>query len=104
LASNLIANALVHGSAKSPVKVSAGADIREVVLDRWNDDIPISAEAIRKNLRSVLVSGHIGEHQGLGMGVHIGPQIVRAHGGTISVTSDKAHGTRFLVRLPLLIE
>jgi signal transduction histidine kinase len=74
------------------------------VLGRWNDGIPNSAEAIRKNLRSVLVSGHIGEHQELGLGLHIGPHIVRAHGGTISVTSDKAHGTRFLVRLALLIE
>jgi signal transduction histidine kinase len=38
--------------------------------------------------------------RGLGLGLFIVDQIVRAHGGTIAVTSSAERGTRFRVRLP----
>jgi K+-sensing histidine kinase KdpD len=42
-----------------------------------------------------------GNREGLGLGPYICSQIVRAHGGTLSVTSDEESGTHFTVRLPL---
>jgi two-component system sensor histidine kinase ResE len=39
---------------------------------------------------------------GRGLGLAIAREIVQAHGGTISVESDAATGTSFLVRLPLV--
>ncbi len=38
--------------------------------------------------------------QGLGLGLYIVGEIVRAHGGTVGVTSSAAEGTTFTVRLP----
>jgi signal transduction histidine kinase len=39
--------------------------------------------------------------QGLGLGLHICSQIVRARGGTITVTSTKDQGTQFTASAPL---
>jgi C4-dicarboxylate-specific signal transduction histidine kinase len=38
--------------------------------------------------------------QGLGLGLCITQQIVKAHGGTISVQTSEADGTSFTVYLP----
>jgi signal transduction histidine kinase len=40
-----------------------------------------------------------GRHQGLGLGLFIADNIVRAHGGSIDVVSAQG-ATRFRVRLP----
>jgi K+-sensing histidine kinase KdpD len=37
---------------------------------------------------------------GLGLGLYITREIVRAHGGRIDVLSDEASGTTFVVTLP----
>jgi Histidine kinase-, DNA gyrase B-, and HSP90-like ATPase len=38
---------------------------------------------------------------GLGLGLHICDQIVRAHHGSFTVTSERNRGTTFAARLPL---
>jgi signal transduction histidine kinase len=101
VASNLLGNALTHGLPRSPVKISARVDEHDLVLEVWNAGEPIPAESIDKIFqpfwrRSVSDSRH-----GLGLGLHICSQIVRAHEGRISVTSTRENGTQFTARLPL---
>jgi signal transduction histidine kinase len=101
VASNLIGNALKHGSAHSEVKVSANADDREWVLNVWNAGEPISPENLDKICEPFWRQSTSGNREGLGLGLYICSQIVRAHGGTLSVTSTSESGTSFTARLPL---
>ena len=97
--SNLIGNAIEHSSAGSPVEVELTGDEERVNLRVSN-----LGAAIPKELLSTLFQPFRRGRQkragtGLGLGLHIVDQIVRAHGGTVSVDSDD-HGSNFVVSLP----
>jgi signal transduction histidine kinase len=99
--SNLVANALTHGDPHRRVKVSAFTSDDEFVLSVSNDGEPIPAEVLPKIFEPFWRQA-IGRHrQGLGLGLSICSQIVRAHNGTLSVSSDREHGTTFTARWPL---
>jgi signal transduction histidine kinase len=101
IASNLLANALTHGLSRSPVKISAKADADDFVLEVWNAGEPIPAESLEKIFDPFWRQSASVSPNGLGLGLHICSQIVRAHEGRISVTSTREGGTRFTARLPL---
>jgi signal transduction histidine kinase len=100
VASNLIANALTHGAAHSPIKVTAKADEHELILEVWNAGEPIPAENIGKVFEPFWRRDTLANRQGLGLGLHICSQIVRAHGGRLSVSSTREAGTTFTARIP----
>ena len=101
--SNLLANAVQRGIDAAGVRVSAdGRDPASVQIDVHNmGTIP---EAMLPRLfEPMAVAG--GERrrdrsQGLGLGLFISREIVKAHGGTIEVTSAEATGTTFRISLP----
>jgi signal transduction histidine kinase len=101
VASNLIGNALKHGAPEGPIKVSAQAEESELVLNVWNAGEPIPPENIDKICEPFWRHSSAGNREGLGLGLYICSQIVRAHGGTLSVTSSQESGTSFTARLPL---
>jgi signal transduction histidine kinase len=101
VASNLLANALTHGLPHSPVKISARADENDLVLEVWNAGEPIPAESLSKIFEPFWRHSVSASRNGLGLGLHICSQIVRAHAGRISVTSSRKDGTQFSARLPL---
>ncbi|OGQ18464.1 MAG: hypothetical protein A2138_04555 [Deltaproteobacteria bacterium RBG_16_71_12] len=99
--SNLVGNAVRHGSDGSPVTVKLDGTVSDrVLLTVHNLGPPIPEE-----LRPVLFDAFRGaDHSrrggGLGLGLYITEQLVRAHGGTISFESSEPAGTRFEVTLP----
>ena len=101
VASNLLANALTHGLRDSPVKISARADENDLILEVWNAGEPIPTESLGKIFEPFWRHSASASRNGLGLGLHICSQIVRAHAGRISVTSTREDGTRFTARLPL---
>jgi signal transduction histidine kinase len=101
LVSNLVGNALSHGDPHRPVRVSAYTDAKEFVLAVSNDGEPIPEASLAKIFEPFWRST-IGPHrQGLGLGLSICAQIVKAHKGFLSVTSTRENGTTFTARLPL---
>jgi signal transduction histidine kinase len=103
LVSNLVSNALTHGAAETPVKFSATADDGDLILEVWNDGEPIPAESRDRIFSPFWRHSTAANRAGLGLGLHICAQIVRAHGGTIAVTSNRDSGTLFTARLPLQV-
>ena len=101
VASNLIGNALTHGTTDTPVKVTAYSDSDHFVLEVWNDGEPIPPESVSKIFEPFWRNSTSSARQGLGLGLHICSQIVRAHQGDLSVTSSARGGTKFTAQLPL---
>ena len=63
----------------------------------------ISAEAAEKLFERLYQESEPNQssRKGLGLGLYICSQIVRAHAGVLSVTSTRENGTVFKVRLPV---
>ncbi len=104
--SNLIENAIKHGSATSPVIISQQRQGDHVLIAIHNKGEPIAAEDAAGIFspmarRSQFALGERGAAAGLGLGLFIAREIIIAHGGTIEATSSAADGTTFRVRLPL---
>ena len=101
LTSNLLSNALTHGSVDQPVTIKAIVESDELVLSVWNvTGEPIPQNNIGKIFAPFWRRSTAANRHGLGLGLHICSQIVHAHKGTIGVTSSRERGTEFTVRLP----
>ena len=97
--SNLIGNALHHGQADSPVHVDvAGPRPDELVFTVRNRGC-IPSESF-EYLFAPFHRLRPAESKGLGLGLYIVDQFVKAHGGSVQVTSSEVEGTAFEVRLP----
>ena len=64
-----------------------------------NGGAPIPPEVMARIFQPFYRAAADGNRQGLGIGLYIASEIARAHGGTLSVTSDDTE-TRFTLRVP----
>ncbi|QRK10285.1 PAS domain-containing protein [Archangium violaceum] len=100
--SNLVANALVHGTQEGPVFVRCTGDVQRQVLEISNRGAPIPSHQMATlfdPFRQV-GAGRSGRGSGLGLGLFIVRELVEAHGGRVTVRSEASHGTTFTVVLP----
>ena len=100
LFSNLLANALTHGAAETPVRVRAATAGGVFTLSVANGGEPIPPEAMERLFQPFTRRGDAPDAQGLGLGLYIAWEIARAHGGTLDVTSTPEE-TRFTFRMNL---
>ena len=99
LFSNLLGNAIAHGSSERPIEVRAASHGGMFELSVVNSGDPISPQAMEKLFRP-FYRGEVGRsQQGLGLGLFIASEIAKAHDGTLKVdSSDKE--TRFTLQFP----
>ena len=100
LVSNLVGNALSHGSANEPVRVLAETTDGLFKLSVANGGEPIPEAAMDKLFEPFFRSEVRASRQGLGLGLHIASQIAKAHDGVLTVTS-KSEETIFTFTMPL---
>jgi signal transduction histidine kinase len=99
---NLVHNALGH--ARGTVRVStsaAGDDLAVLIVD---DDGPGVPEDRRDDIFERFVrldASRDRDHGGVGLGLAIVAEIVRAHGGRVHVSDSPSGGARFVVELPI---
>ncbi|HEX3767372.1 MAG TPA: PAS domain-containing sensor histidine kinase [Puia sp.] len=100
LFSNLLANALTHGTQDAPVQVRAFNKDDFFELSVSNQGIPIPPAAIEKLFHPFTREGNRPSQQGLGLGLFIASEIARGHGGQLTVHSDETE-TRFTLRFKI---
>jgi PAS domain S-box-containing protein len=100
--SNLLGNALQHGSPDVPIRVDLRDEEPLLELVIHNDGPPIPADLLPVVFDPFRRGGarKADGSRSLGLGLFIVRQIVLAHGGSIDVRSTAAEGTTFTIRLP----
>jgi sigma-B regulation protein RsbU (phosphoserine phosphatase) len=98
--SNLVGNALTHGTSDRPVLVHA--ETRPDSFELWvaNAGEPIPEASMDKLFEPFVRGKARASRQGLGLGLYIASQIAKAHGGTLTVAST-AEETRFTFSMPI---
>jgi signal transduction histidine kinase len=103
--SNLLVNALTHGSPTGTVSLTAvtseSSPVPLLVVSVANAGDPIPAEHRAQIFSPFWRRSTSESREGLGLGLYICSQIIKAHGGTLEVTSSEEAGTTFTARLPL---
>lgn len=99
---NLIGNAVQHGTPDSPIRVVARGLPDEVQVSVHNAGPFIPKERLAHLFDAMRRTGSGGtrDKRHLGLGLYIVEKIVTGHGGRIEVTSTPDEGTTFTIHLP----
>jgi signal transduction histidine kinase len=99
---NLLSNAIAHGTPGKPISVAASGDgDGSVMLAVTNQGLAIPRDQI-SGLFSAMkrTAADRADRRHLGLGLYVVNRIVEAHGGTMDVRSSDEHGTTFRMTLP----
>ncbi|HET6283647.1 MAG TPA: MEDS domain-containing protein [Polyangia bacterium] len=99
--SNLVSNAIDHGTPETPISVASRGQNGQVILSVHNQGMPIP-ERILCDIFAPFKRG-VGRQRtskSLGLGLFIVDRIVAAHGGQVVCRSTESEGTTFEMVLP----
>lgn len=101
---NLLSNAVKYSDAVKDIRVRAYQRNTNVVIDVSDHGIGIAAAELSKVFEDFYRADQRLNSQkqgGMGLGLTLARQIVRAHGGEISVRSEEGQGSTFTFTLPI---
>lgn len=101
--SNLLVNAIQHGSPATPVTLEVAPEGTEIVIKVHNFGPPIPRGMLPRVFDPLVRGSASPEHAlpgSVGLGLYIAHEIVTGHRGRINVASNESDGTLFTVRLP----
>ncbi len=101
---NLLGNALEHGSERSSVTIDVQGNDDEVTIAIHNHGTAIPEDQLDGIFNAMKLqttsNKSTGASANLGLGLYIADRIVHAHKGRIEVVSSEERGTTFSVHLP----
>lgn len=102
--SNLIGNAVQHGTADAPVRVAVSSAGQQISFTVNNRGSVIPANKLKLIFEPLVrlndAAEPYTENTSLGIGLFISREIAVAHGGSINVASSPDDGTTFVVTMP----
>jgi signal transduction histidine kinase len=99
LFSNLVSNAVTHGTSNQPIVVRAVIQDDDFVLSVANSGTPIAGEQIETLFMPYERGADRPSREGLGLGLFIASEIAKGHDGTLDASSDDRM-TVFTFRMP----
>ncbi|OSP54431.1 PAS domain-containing sensor histidine kinase [Pseudoruegeria sp. SK021] len=89
LLSNLLSNAVSHGAATRPIRMTAADEDGQFTLTVANQGPAIPEKALEMLFQPFFRANAGANQDGLGLGLFIASEIARAHGGTLTATSEQ---------------
>ncbi len=100
---NLVSNAVKYSPKGGAIEVCVARDGDEVLVSVTDEGVGIPPDKI-PTLFVGFSQGDMSSTRrfgGIGLGLYIVDEIIRAHGGRVDVASIEGHGSTFIVRIPL---
>ena len=97
---NLVGNAIAYGAAGRPVRIASAIGDSSFEISVHNEGTPIAPEALPRLFEPMVRGAGVHGSEGVGLGLFIVREIVRAHRGKVSVTSSARDGTTFRAIFP----
>ena len=100
---NLIHNAVKYSPASEPIRIEAGASMKDGVRQAWIAVVDRGGHRGRRpaaNFRAARRAAHR-ETSGLGVGLYLARRICESQGGSLTMTSRVGAGSRFVITLPV---
>jgi signal transduction histidine kinase len=97
---NIVVNALDAVAPRGNVQLSVTHEATSVSIDVMDDGAGIRPEDLGRVLEPFFTTKRTGE--GTGLGLAIAAEIVRDHGGELTIASSLGVGTRVRIRLPIV--
>jgi signal transduction histidine kinase len=98
--SNLLTNAITYSAHGTAVSLTMRGHEADVTIDVHNDGNVIPVEIRRRIFEPFQRGDTPASAHGVGLGLFIASEMVRAHGGTIDLRSEEGYGTTFTLRIP----
>ncbi len=97
---NLIQNAISYGEPNSPIEIKIGEIPKYIVIHVKDFGKGISETDINKIFNKYYSAAKKFRKIGTGLGLYLALQIVKSHGGELSVESKEGNYTEFCIKLP----
>ncbi len=98
---NLISNAIDHSNSQKPIDVEIGKTSKFITISVIDYGQGINKDEIKMIFNKYYSAAKKLRKVGTGLGLYLSQQIVEAHGGEITATSEENVRTEFCVKLPI---